>query len=38
MIVCIFFIVALVAVTWFVNDSSIPDDVVNTNYQKGKHK
>ena len=38
MIVCIGFIVALVAVTWFLNDSSIPDDVVNTNYQKGNHK
>jgi hypothetical protein len=38
MILCIGFIVALVAVSWFVNDSSIPDDVVNTDYQKGKHK
>jgi hypothetical protein len=38
MILCIGFIVALCAVSWFVNDSSIPDDVVNTDYQKGKHK
>jgi hypothetical protein len=26
------------SVSWFLNDSSIPDDVVNTDYQKGKHK